>query len=48
MKNEMTVTFNNETYIATYNPQTGYYEVNLTAPDTGRNLYSRYNIYRFV
>ena len=35
MKNEMTVTFNNETYIATYNPQTGYYEVNLTAPETG-------------
>ena len=35
MKNEMTITFNNETYIATYNPQTDYYEVNLTAPDTG-------------
>lgn len=35
MKNEMTVTFNNETYIATYNPQTGYYEVNLKAPETG-------------
>ena len=35
MKNEMEVTFNNETYIATYNPQTGYYEVNLTAPETG-------------
>lgn len=35
MKNEMTVTFNDETYIATYNPQTGYYEVNLTAPETG-------------
>lgn len=48
MKNEMEVTFNGETYIATYNSQTGYYELELKAPDMGRNLYSRYNIYGFI
>lgn len=38
MKNQLTVTFNNQEYIATYNSQTGYYELSLTAPETGRNL----------
>ena len=33
--NEMTIGFNGENYIATYNPQSGYYEVNLQAPLTG-------------
>lgn len=33
--NEMTVDFNNQSYTATYNPQTGYYEVELQAPTTG-------------
>ena len=33
--NELTITFNNQTYIAKYNPQTGYYEVEITAPQTG-------------
>ena len=33
--NEMTISFNGENYIATYNPQSGYYEVNLQAPLTG-------------
>ena len=33
--NELTITFNNQTYIAKYNPQTGYYEVEITAPETG-------------
>ena len=35
MKNQLTVTFNNQNYIATYNPQTGYYELELQAPDAG-------------
>lgn len=35
MENQLTVSFNNQNYIATYNPQTGYYELELTAPETG-------------
>lgn len=30
---ELTLTFNGNTYEAVYNAQTGYFEVNLTAPD---------------
>lgn len=33
--NDMTITFNGETYTPVYNPQSGYYELELTAPDTG-------------
>lgn len=33
--NQLTVTFNNQNYIATYNSQTGYYELELIAPETG-------------
>lgn len=33
--NEMTINFNGQNYIAKYNKQTGYYEVNLTAPEQG-------------
>lgn len=32
---ELTITFNNQEYTLTYNPQTGYYEIELTAPETG-------------
>ena len=35
MSNKMTINFNNQNYIAEYNKQTGYYEINLTAPQTG-------------
>ena len=35
MENQLTVTFNNQNYIATYNSQSGYYELELQAPDTG-------------
>lgn len=35
----MTITFNGVDYIATYNQQTGYYELNLQAPETG-GIYS--------
>lgn len=35
----MTITFNGIDYIATYNQQTGYYELNLQAPETG-GIYS--------
>ena len=35
----MTITFNGADYIATYNQQTGYYELNLQAPETG-GIYS--------
>ena len=35
MENQLTVTYNNQNYIATYNSQTGYYELELTAPETG-------------
>lgn len=31
----LTIDFNGNTYSATYNTQTGYFELNLTAPDTG-------------
>ncbi|MCI8486683.1 MAG: hypothetical protein HFJ20_06390, partial [Clostridia bacterium] len=34
MKN-MTINFNEENYLATYNEQTGYYEVDITAPSVG-------------
>ena len=33
--NEMTINFNEKNYIAKYNKQTGYYEVNLEAPEIG-------------
>ena len=33
--NEMTIKFNNQTYNVSYNDQTGYYEVDLQAPQTG-------------
>lgn len=33
--NEMTISFNGQNYIAKYNKQTGYYEVNLKAPEQG-------------
>ena len=33
--NEMTINFNGQDYIAEYNEQTGYYEVNLEAPQRG-------------
>lgn len=39
MENQLTVTFNNQNYIATYNPQSGYYELELQAPNTG-GIYS--------
>lgn len=35
MENQLTVTFNNQNYIATYNQQSGYYELELQAPNTG-------------
>ena len=33
--NELTITFNNQDYTLNYNSQTGYYEIELTAPKTG-------------
>lgn len=33
--NEVQVNFNNQQYLATYNEQTGYYEVEITAPNEG-------------
>ena len=33
--NEMTIKFNNQTYNVSYNNQTGYYEIDLQAPQTG-------------
>lgn len=33
--NKMTINFNEKNYIAKYNEQTGYHEVNLEAPETG-------------
>ena len=33
--NEVTITFNSQDYVATYNEQTGYYELELAAPSTG-------------
>ena len=35
MENQLLLTFNNKNYVATYNEQTGYYELELTAPDIG-------------
>lgn len=35
MKNQLIVTFNNQNYFAIYNNQTGYYELELEAPETG-------------
>ena len=35
MKNQLIVTFNNQNYIATYNSQSGYYELELKTPDVG-------------
>lgn len=33
--NELTINFNGQDYVAIYNPQSGYYELNLQAPETG-------------
>lgn len=33
--NNMTINFNGQDYLATYNEQTGYYEVDITAPSVG-------------
>jgi hypothetical protein len=33
--NELTIRFNEQDYVATYNEQTGYYELELAAPSTG-------------
>lgn len=38
--NEMTITYNGQTYIVTYNPQSGYYEIELQAPSTGGIYYA--------
>lgn len=35
MANEMTIKFNDKSYIATYNRDSGYYELELQAPETG-------------
>ena len=35
MENQLRITFNNENYIAKYNPQSGYYELELEAPEIG-------------
>ena len=37
-KNQLTITFNNQQYVLTYNEQSGYYEIELTAPETGWNI----------
>lgn len=34
-KNQLIVTFNDQDYVALYNNQSGYYEIQLTAPDKG-------------
>lgn len=34
-KNQLIVTFNNQDYVALYNNQSGYYEIQLTAPNEG-------------
>lgn len=34
-KQQLIINFNNENYIATYNSQTGYYEIDLKAPENG-------------
>ena len=34
-QNQVIVNFNNENYVMTYNEQTGYYELELQAPDVG-------------
>lgn len=34
-KNQVVVTFNNQNYVMTYNSQSGYYELEIKAPDTG-------------
>ena len=31
----MTISFNGQNYLATYNPQTGYYEADIQAPEIG-------------
>lgn len=35
MENQLLITFNNENYVAKYNFQSGYYELELTAPSVG-------------
>ena len=34
-KQQLIINFNNENYIANYNSQTGYYEIDLSAPKVG-------------
>ena len=35
MKNQLTITFNNQQYILNYNAQSGYYKIDLQAPSSG-------------
>ena len=45
--NEMTISFNGQNYIATYNKQTGYYELNLEAPQVGGIYQANIEFYDF-
>lgn len=36
--NQLTITFNNQQYIVNYNAQSGYYEIDLQAPQKRRNI----------
>lgn len=36
--NNMTINFNGQDYIAVYNEQSGYYEIDLTAPTVRWNI----------
>lgn len=37
-KNQLILTFDNQNYVALYNNQTGYYEIDLNAPQERRNI----------
>ena len=41
--NELTINFNGENYVAKYNKQTGYYEINLEAPKEGGIYHANIN-----
>jgi len=42
--NQLVISFNGDDYLATYNPQTGYYEVEIQAPQTGGIYTAEYTV----
>jgi hypothetical protein len=45
---DLTIQYNGSTYIVNYNEQSGYYEIELTAPQSRWNIPNTNNIQRYI